>query len=168
MSRKAYGSLWWTRWVLFAAFFAMIAFSNELSAFSAWIGGPYIPVNLIIFGAILLTVLAVIQMRRLQFREAKDRANFDQTIRLKQDDDGLRFITDEMEYYIKWRGISQMLVEPDGIVISHGNLFFLVPNMAFTDANDRREFSRQVYNQLAEKARARSAKLMRAEIGDMS
>jgi hypothetical protein len=56
-------------------------------------------------------------LRRFRLGQLKGRANFNQGIRLEQDDGGLRFVTDEVEHYLKWRGIGQILVEHDGVVV---------------------------------------------------
>jgi hypothetical protein len=51
-----------------------------------------------------------------------------------------------------------MLLERDGVVLSHANLFFLVPNTAFASPEERLSFIREIYGHLSEKARAISAK----------
>jgi hypothetical protein len=88
----------------------------------------------------------------------KSRAAFNDTIRLTQDEGGLRFATEEVEHYLKWRGISQLLLDHDGVVVSHGNLFFLIPNHAFASAEERVTFIRDVYGRLGERARSISNK----------
>ena len=93
--------------------------------------------------------------------ETQARANFQSEIRLRQDDGGIRIATDEIEYYLKWRGISQMLMEHDGVVVSHGSLFFLIPDSAFADSEERNAFVRDVFGRLGEEARSRSEKSMR-------
>jgi hypothetical protein len=41
----------------------------------------------------------------LRIAAVKRRATFNETIRLTQDEGGLRFATEEVEHYLKWRGI---------------------------------------------------------------
>jgi hypothetical protein len=60
-------------------------------------------------------------LRRPRLGQLEGCANFNRNIRLTQDDGSLRFVTDEVEHSIKWRGISQILVERDGAIASHGN-----------------------------------------------
>jgi hypothetical protein len=52
----------------------------------------------------------------------------------------------------------------NGVVVSHGALFFLVPDSAFADADDRLAFIREVYSQLSDKARSISEKHVRAAL----
>jgi hypothetical protein len=100
----------------------------------------------------------------LQRKQVKSLVDFDQniTVRLTTDEGGLRIAQEAIEYYLKWQGISQMLVEHDGVVIgSHGILFFLVPDAAFADAGQRLAFIRDVYGRLGDKARSASDKYIR-------
>lgn len=103
-------------------------------------------------------------LRRFRLGQLKGRANF--SIRLEQDDGGLRFVADEVEHYLKWRGIGRILVEHDGVVVSHRNLFFLVPDAAFAGAEERLSFIRDVYDHLNASARAISEKHVRAVLKD--
>lgn len=84
-------------------------------------------------------------LRRMKISRLKDRVDFDQLIHLVTDDGGLRFVTADVECYLNWSGINQMLLEPDGVVVSHGSLFFLVPDVAFESAAERLAFIRAVY-----------------------
>jgi hypothetical protein len=104
-------------------------------------------------------------LRRYQLRLMKDRFNFDQIVRLNQDDGGVRLSTDGVDYYLKWQGVTQMLLERDGVVLSHANLFFLVPNTAFTSPEERVSFIREIYGHLSEKARAISEKHVQPALG---
>lgn len=97
-------------------------------------------------------------LRKLRVAQLKRRATFNETIRMTQDEGGLRFSTDEVEHYLKWKGISQMILERDGIAVSHGSLFFLVPDTAFASAAERLAFIRDVYARLGKQAQAISRK----------
>jgi hypothetical protein len=110
----------------------------------------------------LVFLVGMLLLRRYRVRLMKNRANFDQIVRLKQDDGGLHVITDDIEYYLKWRGLTQMLLERDGLVVSHGNLFFLIPDRAFAGPAERLAFIRDVYGRLSESARAISEKHLRS------
>jgi hypothetical protein len=87
--------------------------------------------------------------------------DFNQTVRLTKDDGGLRFVTDAIEYYLKWQGISQMLMQSDGVLVSHGDLFWLVPDAAFPDKGTRLAFIREVYGHLTDEARSISENSIR-------
>ena len=159
--RKAYPAVWWTTWLLLAmycaAILAIFQYGHHVSIALENIGFPY-GIELLFVGAFVLLVAGVLLLRRRQHSQVKQRANFGQTIRLSQDDGGVRFATPEIEHYLKWPGISQMLVERDGIVVSHGNLFFLVPDTAFATPAERLDFLRSVWDRLGEQARALSDK----------
>jgi len=159
--RKTYPGVRWVAWLLIALMIPVLAFiyafSEEISDMAEDEGIPFgaelmfVIVGLIFLGGVLL-------LRRYRLRLLKTRANFDQVVRLKQDDGGLHVITDDIEYYLKWQGLTQMLLERDGVVVSHGNLFFLIPDKAFASAAERLSFIRDVYGRLSESARALSQK----------
>jgi len=159
--RKVYPGVRWLTWLLIALMIPVLAFiyafSEEISDMAEDEGIPFgaelmfLIVGLIFVGGVLL-------LRRYRLRQLKTRANFDQVVRLKQDDGGLHVITDDIEYYLKWQGLTQMLLERDGIVVSHAGLYFLIPDKAFTSAAERLAFIRDVYGRLSERARAVSEK----------
>jgi hypothetical protein len=159
--RKTYPGVQWLTWLWIALMVPVLvfiyAFSEEISDMAEDEGIPFgaelmfVIVGLIFLGGVLL-------LRRYRLRLLKTRANFDQVVRLKQDDGGLHVMTDDIEYYLKWQGLTQMLLERDGIVVSHGNLFFLIPDKAFASAAERLSFIRDVYGRLSESARALSEK----------
>jgi len=76
--------------------------------------------------------------------------------RLRQDAGGLHIATSSIEYYLKWAGIAQILIEPDGLVFSHGNLFFFVPNDAFSTLSERDGLASEVFAKLGKEAQDRS------------
>lgn len=160
--RKAYPYLWAVRWMLLAAFFVALflisRFDPEIQRWQASVGLP--PLTAMV--ALLAVFIGLIVMlRRYGIQQTKSRADFQSDIRLRQDDGGIRIATDEIEYYLKWRGISQMLMEHDGVVLSHASLFFLVPDAAFQDRRERDAFVRDVYGRLSDEARSRSEGDMR-------
>jgi hypothetical protein len=57
-----------------------------------------------------LFLLGLLLLHRFRLHQTKERANFDTTIHFTQDDGGLRFATSEIEHYLKWQGISQLLL----------------------------------------------------------
>src|SRR5215475_10468506 len=166
-SRKAYPKLWWLTWLwlalVLAAVFAIAFFADALDDRFNTVGIP--------FGLTLLFVVVVVVslgvaylLRRLRMAEVKGRATFNGTITMKQDEGGLRFITEEIEHYLKWRGLSQMLLDRDGVIVSHGNLFFLIPDSAFASPDDRLAFIREVYDRLGERARSKSERHVAAAL----
>jgi hypothetical protein len=156
-------------WLLLATFLAALV---GLVVYGDWLrerlemAGVPAGAELLFLAVGLLFFLGVWLLRRFRLGQLKGRANFNQSIRLAQDDGGLRFVTDEVEHYLKWRGIGQILVEHDGVVVSRGNLFFLVPDAAFASAEERLSFIRDVYDHLNASARAISEKHVRAVLKD--
>jgi hypothetical protein len=47
-----------------------------------------------------------------------------------------------------------LLIEPDGIVVSHGALFWLIPDVAFASPAERLEFISEIYGRLSNRARS--------------
>jgi hypothetical protein len=118
----------------------------------------------VIGSGVMLWVAGIILVGWLQRKQAKSLVDFNQnvTVRLTKDDGGLRIAQEAIEYYLKWQGITQMLVEHDGVVVvSHRILYFLVPDAAFADAGQRLAFIRDVYGRLGDKARSASDKYIR-------
>ena len=162
MGGKLFARVW--LWLLLACFLlaALLTgvFNPEIERWMIGAGLPDWP-DLPFATCLVLFFAGIWRIRRLNASRIRTRANFDSEIRMTQEEGGLRFATDAIEYYVKWNGIAQMLVEPDGVVISHGNLFWLIPDTAFADAADRRAFIQEVYGRLGESARARSEKYIR-------
>jgi hypothetical protein len=162
--RKVYPGIQWLTWLWIALLIPVLAFlyafSEEINDVAEDEGIPFatellfVIIALIFFGGVLL-------LRRYRVRLMKSRANFDQVVRLKQDDGGLHVITDDIEYYLKWQGLTQMMLERDGIVVSHGSLFFLIPDKAFANAAERLAFIKDIYGRLSESARTISEKHIR-------
>jgi hypothetical protein len=160
--RKAFAMSWATCWLLVGLFCVaivlLIILDEAIQSWQASLGLPWFSA----FLAILIAYFAAFwALRRYSLRQMKSRANYQSTVRLRQDDGGLRFATDEVEYYLKWQGLSQMLMEHDGVAVSHGSLFFLIPDGAFADAQERNAFIRDVFGRLGAEARARSEKHVR-------
>ncbi len=161
-SRKAYSVSWYAIWALAAAYIAAIAllviFAPTLDRVQADLGVPDYSGFLLAGSGVLFGLW---MLRRYGLKQMRGRADYDSAVRFRREADGLRFATSQVEYYVKWDGISQMLVEPDAIVFSHGSLFFPVPNTAFTDAAERIGLVRDVFGRLNAQARARSEKFIR-------
>jgi len=151
----------WLVWLLIALMIPVVAFlyayGDEIRDVAEDEGIPF-ATELAFIAVFLIFIVALRLLRRYQLRLMKDRINFDEIVRLNQDDGGVRLTTDGVEYYLKWQGLTQMLLERDGVVLSHGNLFFLVPNTAFASPEERLSFIREIYGHLSEKARAISEK----------
>jgi YcxB-like protein len=162
MGRKAFPRSWRTKWMLLFLFIVvmlpLLGFRDELIGLAAAIGLPPALMeyaNVAVFGLAFVLIFSGIRLiGRSQRREAKARVNFGATAHLVQDENGIAIAGEGIEYRLKWAGISQMLIEPDGIVLSHGSLFWLIPDAAFAGPEDRLGFIRDVYSRLGEQARA--------------
>jgi len=166
--RKVYPHIRWLVWLLIALMIPVIAFlyafGDEIRDVAEDDGIPF-ATELAFLAVFLIFIVGLRFLRRYQLRLMKDRTNFDQIVRLNQDDGGVRLSTDGVEYYLKWPGVTQMLLERDGVVLSHGNLFFLVPNTAFANPEERLSFIRDIYGHLSDKARAISEKHIQPVLG---
>ena len=166
--RKIYPRIRWMVWLMIALVLSvcafLYAFGDEIRDVADDEGIPF-ATELAFIGVFLVFIVGLRLLRRYQLRLMKDRANFDQVVRLNQDDGGVRLTTDGVEYYLKWQGVTQMLLERDGVVLSHGNLFFLVPDTAFASPEERLSFIREIYGHLSEKARAISEKHLQPALG---
>ncbi|MGE0023890.1 MAG: YcxB family protein [Hyphomicrobium sp.] len=153
MSRKAFGGVWWATWLLIAVFIA------------ACFAGPFVEGQLVrtglpdgagVFVLIALFFAGLFAIRRWAKRQSRSRADYGAEVKFRQEAGGLRVGTNNVEYFFKWAGIAQVLIEPDGLVFSHGNLFFLVPNSAFATLGERDELAREIFANLGEDAKDRS------------
>jgi hypothetical protein len=157
--RKAYATSWFGYWAVIALFCVALAlimiYDEAVQDWQRSLGLPWFSAFAIIAAVYVGALLA---LRRFSLRQMKGRADYDSTVRMREDEGGLRFATDQVEYYLKWQGISQMLLEKDGVAVSHGSLFFLVPNGAFASLQERDAFVRDVFARLGAEARARSEK----------
>ncbi len=150
--RKAYPVLWWSRWLLLASFFAVLILASTFDdAIQRWQASVGLPPLTSLVAVLVLFVAALVVLRRSAVRQTKARANFQSDIHLRQDDGGLHIATEDIEYYLKWRGIGQMFMDHDGVVVSHGNLFFLIPDSAFVDTPERNAFVRDVFGRLGDR-----------------
>jgi hypothetical protein len=166
--RKAFPTMqliWLLLALYFAAIIGLVVFGTTLNEWLMAVGIRY-GVEFLFVSLVLLALAGLWGLRQLQARQVKTRVDFDQVVRLIQDDGGLRFATEDTEFYFKWRGISQLLLVHDAVVVSHGALFFLVPDAAFAGAGDRLAFIREVYSRLSDKARSISEKHVRAALSE--
>ena len=162
MSCRAFSTSWLALWTRFAAYIAaliaIIVFDDAVMSWQSALGlPPYSALVLIV----LLFVIAVWALRRHGRRVMKGRANFDDAVRFRKDAGGLRFATRQIEYYVKWQGIRQVLMDRDGVAISHGGLFFLIPGSALVDLSERNALVRDVFGRLGPEARDRSERHIR-------
>jgi len=157
-------------WLLFLLMLAtlvgvVVGLCLYIDVWDGWlqsVGVPFPYGGLLAFGSLMvLWVAGCLLLGRFSRRQVKSRSNFDAMVRLTTDDGGIRIATDAIEYYLKWQGITQMLMERDGVVVSHGILFFLIPDTAFADAGQRLAFVRDVYGRLTENARSISERYVR-------
>jgi hypothetical protein len=164
--RKAFPTMqlvWLLLALYFAAIISLAIFGNTVNEWLTALGVRY-GVEFLFVSLVLLALAGLWGLRRLQVRQVATRVNFDQIVRMIQDDSGLRFATEDTEFYFKWRAISQLLLVHDGVVVSHGALFFIVPDTAFAGVDDRLAFIREVYSRLGDHARSISEKHVRAAL----
>jgi hypothetical protein len=167
-ARKIYPYTRWLMWLMIAIVIALCtflyAFGDEIRDVAEDDGIPF-ATEFALIGVFVAFIVGLRLLRRYKLRLMKQRFDFDQIVRLNQDDGGVRLSTDGVEYYLKWPGVTQMLLEPDGVVLSHANLFFLVPNTAFASPDERLSFIRDIYGRLSEKARAISKEHIQPALG---
>jgi hypothetical protein len=167
-ARKAYPSVRLLTWVVVVLFALLVSgvvvYGNKLRGWLEDDLGIPFGLELLFIGAALAFLASILLLRRHQISLIKRRADFDHPVRMTQDNGGLRFATPGIEYYVKWPGVSQLLLEHDGVVVSCGNLFFLVPDRAFAGATDRLAFIRDVYGRLSENARKISERHVRSAL----
>ena len=159
--RKAFRTLWLLTWLWMmlpvVAIVTIIANVDALHQSMQPFGianGP----ELLFLATAAIFFASSLWLRKLRIAQLKRRTSFNEAIRLTQDEHGLRFCTDEVEHYLKWKGISQLILERDGIAISHSSLFFLVPDTAFNDTAERLAFIRDIYARMGKEAQAISLK----------
>jgi hypothetical protein len=165
--RKAYRTVLLLTWLWLAIYLLaiiLIAVYGDEFLPPVTIRGFPAAVLLALVGAGAIFLFGLRLLRGLRIQQLKERADFDSIIHFTQEDGGLRIATPAIEYYLKWPGISQLLLEADGVAVSHGNLFWLVPASAFTSVEDKLAFIREVYGRLSEKAKAISEKHVRAAL----
>ncbi len=160
--RKAHPYIWGVRWLLLGSFFVLLMaigrFENEIQV---WLDQFGLPPLTPLLTLLAIYIAAILILRRSALRQAQSRTDFDAHVRLRSDDGGIRIASDQIEYYLKWPGISQMFMERDGVVVSHAHLFFLVPDTAFKDGEERISFIREVFSRLNAEARERSERSIR-------
>ncbi len=153
MSRKAFEGVRLTMPLWFAIFIIACLFVPLIErefAGSGWPSGA----GFYVLAGIFLVGLAVIKFRGEA--PVKPRADFDAEVTFRQDAGGLRIANKDIEYYLKWPGIAQILIEPDGLVVSHGHLLFLVPDTAFASVAERDALVREIFANLGQDAKDRS------------
>jgi hypothetical protein len=85
---------------------------------------------------------------------ASARCPNEENVRLTPEDGGLRFETDGAEYFLKWRGVTGLWLEPDGFVVAHYQAFFFIPDNAFTSREEKLSLVQVIYDNISEKARS--------------
>lgn len=159
MRRQAFPAAWTGYWLWLAAFaaaFCVLIFFGE--PVERWLQSIGLPGPTLVVLLLVVFIGGLVVLRRQTRRQIKARADFDSTVRLRQDDGGVRIATADIEYYVKWRGISQLLLGCGGMAISHGSLLFFIPDTAFRDQAERDAFIREVYGRMSPAARERSEK----------
>jgi hypothetical protein len=164
VSRKAFPDVSLLQWLLLAGLVAAsLAYIHYDHALDLWMRSAGIPLAIRValpWVPFAGWIACFILVRRWN-DHARSLMDFDLTVHLTKDDGGVRIATEGIEYYLKWRGISRMMTEPDGVAVLCANIAFLVPDAAFPDATMRLAFIRDVYGHLTENARAASEEYIR-------
>jgi hypothetical protein len=153
MGRKAFGRVWLATILWAVAFIAACIAAPSIEgqlAQSGWPDGAGFVVLMALF------LLGILVIRAWGRRQSRSRADYDAEAKLRQDAGGLHIGTSSIEYYLKWRGIAQVLIEPDGLVVSHGNLFFFIPTSAFVSIGERVVLAVEIFANLGQEAKDRS------------
>jgi hypothetical protein len=119
---------------------------------------------LVISGVVLVLLLMFVAFRMVRARNNRQTqrlVDFSDRTHLRITADGLSFRSEQIDYLLRWRGISQVFLEHDGVVISHGSLYFLIPDTAFSNRVERDAFISDVYSRIGEEARVRSEKYIK-------
>lgn len=164
MARRAFPRMWLARWAIILTYFLILAaLLTYIGTVTEWMAGLGVessehPIGFFVLVGLtfLLFVAAMGMLGRSARRTLQERVDYDQTVSLKQHETGIRIGTETIEYDLKYPGISQLLIEPDGVVISHGGLFWLIPDAAFPSPAARLAFIGHVYGHLNDRARALS------------
>lgn len=156
--RKAFAKSWYLYWAMLAGYLAGLALIIIFSDRLARLGPPWF----VWLGLLVAIFIAALWgVRRVGRQQIRERADYDGIVQFREEAGGLRFETSQIAYSVKWNGISQLLLEPDGVVFSHGSLFFLVPDSAFADLKERNALIRDVFERLGPEARERSESFIR-------
>jgi len=102
--RKAFPTMqliWLLLALYFAAIIGLIFFGQTLDGWLAAVGVRH-GADLLFVSLVLLTLAGLWGLLRFQVRQVKARVEFEQVVRLIQDDNGLRFVTEDTEFYFKW------------------------------------------------------------------
>ncbi len=159
LRRQAFPAAWTRLWLVLGAFLVglvlLTVFGKPLDRWQESVGLPRLSAFVLWLVAFLIAVLFV---RRTNRHDLKGRADFDASVRLRQEDGGLRIMGDQIEYYVKWNGISQLLKPHDGVALAHAALIFFVPDSAFINEAERNGFVRDVFARMGAEAQRRSQK----------
>lgn len=119
-------------------------------------------VHLLLMAIFTLGLGAIVhQMRAAQSRRVGHTVNW----KISADSDGLLYASRNLDYILRWAGIYQVLAEPEGIVIVHGNSYFFVPNEAFDSAAERQAFIHLLAENMPADAVARSGDALELQDG---
>ena len=163
-NRHTFRDIWLMSWALrlfFIAFaLAIIAWPERaaeyLYMFNKAVGLPPEETWLPMFGIVGAFIGGLFALRHLQRKRLQQRVDFDETIHLTAEERGVRFESSTLDYFLKWAGIREIYMEPDGPVLAHGTFYFLIPNDAFASEQQRVGFLRHILARLEPEAREKS------------
>ena len=159
LRRQAFPAAWTNLWLMLGVFFAGLLLLAALGEpFERWQASLGLPKETAFVLWVAAFIAAMYFVRRTARQDLKGRANFDAAVRLRRDEGGLRIMNDQIEYYLKWNGISQLLKAHDGVAFAHAGLIFFIPDNAFSNEAERNGFVRDVFARMSAEAQKRSQK----------
>jgi hypothetical protein len=164
--RRGYRGIWGGYVALFAAYVAYLAiwiiFDREILRALMGLGLPRDLAGLVPLVLLIVALVTGLMIMRKAFRrQLGQRIDFDAQCHLTLHGEGVHIARRDIEYLLKWNGINLLFREPDGFVLMHGALGFLVPDAAFPDEAERDTFFRTVFQHMDPHAQSRSQKEVR-------
>lgn len=101
-------------------------------------------------------------LRKMSRALIGEKIDFEQTITLSLIENtekatgGVRIISKDMEYFLKWPGIHQVQKHKDGFALAHGVFYFFIPFTAFENSDQQKGFIRDILHHINPQALAQS------------
>lgn len=168
--RRSFSGFFVLTWVWIAVYIAALAsfsvFSDEIVRFLRRTVVPMgvsvdAAVGILMAGLVAIFVAGLIFQRRLFRRELEQRINTTNEVVLAPIAGGVRIGSEAIEHHLRWAAIDQVLIEPDGLALVHGALFFFVPAAAFPSDQAFQAFRDYIIANMKPAALERSRKELR-------
>ncbi len=129
---------------------------KALSAITESLGLPPESSTLLIYIILFLYLLGFALLIWATRRRVQKHVDFHDSVTLTTQDSGVCIETSSIAHLLKWKGIDEIFIEPDGPVLRSGVFFFLIPNKAFAGDAQRSAFLSNVLRHIGPDARERS------------